>query len=83
MSLVVGESVIVTAVAGYCGLVLGIFVVELAARYMKDVPFLRQPDVNLSLALTATAILVSCGALAGFFPARHAASVSPIEALRG
>jgi putative ABC transport system permease protein len=83
VSLVVGESVIVTAVAGYCGLVLGIFVVELAARYLKDVPFLRQPEVDLSLALTATAILVFCGALAGFFPARHAASVSPIEALRG
>jgi putative ABC transport system permease protein len=83
VSLVVGEAIIVTGVAGYCGLVLGIFVVELAARYLKDVPFLRRPDVDLSLALTATAILVSCGALAGFFPARQAASVSPIEALRG
>jgi putative ABC transport system permease protein len=83
VSLVVGEAVIVTGVAGYCGLVLGIFVVELAARYLKDVPFLRRPDVDLSLALTATAILVSCGALAGFFPARQAASVNPIEALRG
>jgi len=83
VSLVVGEAVIVTGIAGYCGLVLGIFVVELAARYLKDIPFLRQPDVDLSLALTATAILVCCGALAGFFPARHAASISPIEALRG
>jgi putative ABC transport system permease protein len=83
VSLVVGEAIIVTGIAGYCGLVLGIFVVELAARYLKDVPFLRHPDVDLSLALIATAILVSCGALAGFFPARQAASVNPIEALRG
>jgi len=83
ISLVVGESIIVTGTAGYCGLVFGIFVVELAARYLKDVPFLRRPDVDLPLALTATAILVLCGALAGFFPARHAAKVNPIEALRG
>jgi putative ABC transport system permease protein len=83
ISLIVGESIIVTGTAGYCGLVFGIFVVELAARYLKDVPFLRRPDVDLPLALTATAILVLCGALAGFFPARHAAKVNPIEALRG
>ena len=56
---------------------------ELAARYLKDVPYMRQPDVDLRLALIATGVLVFCGALAGFFPARHAASVSPIEALRG
>ena len=83
ISLVIGEAVIVTATAGYFGLVLGIFVVELAARYMKDVPYLRQPDVDLRVALIATALLVFSGALAGFFPARHAASINPIEALRG
>src|SRR5450432_2162364 len=83
ISLVLGEAIIVTAVAGYCGLLSGIVVVELAAHYLTDVPFLRQPDVDLSLALTATAILVFSGALAGFFPARHAANISPSEALRG
>ena len=83
ISLVIGEAIIVTGIAGYCGLLAGIFVVELAARYLTDVPFLRRPDVDLSLALTATAILVLFGALAGFFPARHAANISPIEALRG
>jgi putative ABC transport system permease protein len=83
ISLIIGEAVIVTGVAGYAGLVMGIGVVELAARYLHDVPYLRQPDVNLSVALIATAVLMVCGALAGFFPARHAASVSPIEALRG
>jgi len=81
--LVIGEAIIVTAVAGYLGLLSGIAVVELAARYLTNVPFLRRPDVDLTLALIATAILVFCGALAGFFPARHAANISPIEALRG
>ena len=82
ISLVVGEAVIVTSVAGYCGLLAGIGVIELAARYLKDVPYMREPDVDLTVALTAAAILVTCGALAGFFPARHAARISPMEALR-
>ncbi len=82
ISLVVGEAIIVTSVAGYSGLLSGVALVELAARYLKDVPYLRQPDVDLSLALQASAMLVFCGALAGFFPARHAANISPTEALR-
>ena len=83
ISLVIGEAVIVTAIAGYSGLISGVFVLELAARYLKDVPYLRQPDVDLRVALIASGLLVVSGALAGFFPARHAANVSPIEALRG
>ena len=83
ISLVIGEAVIVTAIAGYCGLILGIFVVELAARYMQNVPYMRQPEVDLRVALIATGLLVLSGALAGFFPARHAANINPIEALRG
>ena len=82
ISLVVGEAVIVTSVAGYVGMLFGIGLVELAARYLKDVPYLREPDVDLSVALLASALLVFCGALAGFFPARHAAQISPTEALR-
>ena len=82
ISLVVGEALIVTSVAGYCGLLAGIGVIELAGRYFKNVPYMRQPDVDLSVALTAAAVLVTCGALAGFFPARHAARISPMEALR-
>jgi len=82
VTLVIGEALLVTSVAGYCGLIAGVGVVELAARYVKDVPFLRQPDVDLTVALTAALVLVFCGALAGFFPARHAAKISPMEALR-
>ena len=82
VSIVMGEAIIITAVAGYLGLVLGIGVVELAARTLRDIPFLRQPEVDLRIALTAAGLLVSAGALAGFFPARHAAKISPMEALR-
>ncbi|HNU77049.1 MAG TPA: hypothetical protein PKM75_01675 [Prolixibacteraceae bacterium] len=44
--------------------------------------FFRNPTVNFSTALTATAILIVSGALAGYIPARNAANVKPIEALR-
>src|SRR6187549_1656471 len=50
VSLVVGEAVIITSVAGYAGLLTGIGVIELAQRYVKDVPYMRQPDVDLSVA---------------------------------
>jgi putative ABC transport system permease protein len=82
IALVVGEAIVVTSVAGYSGLLSGIFIIELAARYLNGVPYMRQPDVDLSVALLASAVLVAAGALAGFFPARHAANISPTEALR-
>ncbi|HET7539967.1 MAG TPA: ABC transporter permease [Polyangiaceae bacterium] len=82
ISSVVGEAVVITSVAGYAGLLAGIGLIELAARYLHDVPYLRQPDVDLWVALQASALLVCCGALAGFFPARRAAKISPTEALR-
>ncbi len=80
--MIVGEAILVTSVAGYAGLLAGIGLIELAARYLQDVPYMRQPDVDLSVALLASAVLVVCGALAGFFPARQAANISPMEALR-
>ena len=83
IGLVVGEAVLVTAAAGYSGLVLGLLVLELARRYLTRVPYLREPRVDLALALSAGLLLVLAGFLAGFFPARHAARINPIQALRG
>ena len=40
------------------------------------------PEVDLKVALGATVLLVIAGALAGLFPARTAARVNPIVALR-
>ncbi|MBP1643995.1 MAG: transporter ATP-binding protein, partial [Acidobacteria bacterium] len=44
--------------------------------------FFRNPQVDLRVALWATVLLVVAGAIAGFFPARRAASVQPVVALR-
>jgi putative ABC transport system permease protein len=48
---------------------------------LEDAP-LMHPEVDLQAALAAAAILVVAGAIAGIVPARHAARVAPVEALR-
>ncbi len=80
--MVLGEALVLTSLSGYVGLVSGIGAVELVARKFPDAPFFRQPSVSLEVALSATALIVAAGALAGFFPAYRAARVSPITALR-
>jgi putative ABC transport system permease protein len=82
VSMIVLESIVITAVAGYAGIVFGVFVVELAAEKLGDVPYIRNPSVSLAVALQATALIVGAGALAGFFPALRAARVSPVTAMR-
>lgn len=80
------EAVIVTAFAGYAGLVLAVGLLELVnfvlVSMQMELTFFSRPEVNFSVAITALGILVGCGVLAGFFPAWHAARVSPIEAMR-
>jgi putative ABC transport system permease protein len=80
--MVLFESVIITATAGYAGLVAGVGVVELAAQHLTDTPFIRDPSVDMRTALTLTAMVVAAGVLAGLFPALRAARVNPIAALR-
>jgi putative ABC transport system permease protein len=82
VSLILHESVFITGVAGYLGLVCGVAVLELAARELPESSFFRNPAVNLQVALYATAVLVLAGTMAGLFPARRAAAIRPIEALR-
>jgi putative ABC transport system permease protein len=80
--MVMFESVIITATAGYAGLVAGIGLVEVASKNLKDTPFMREPSVDVRTALMLTAMVVGAGVLAGLFPALRAARVNPIVALR-
>ncbi|MFA5974205.1 MAG: ABC transporter permease [Lentimicrobiaceae bacterium] len=81
ISLILQESVLITSFAGYFGLVLGVVVLETIGSKIES-KFFSHPSVDLSIALYALLLLVLSGALAGFIPARKAASIKPIEALR-
>jgi len=78
------ESVLLTTVAGYFGLVFGVGATEMAAAAMKSggSEFFKNPEVSLTVAATALAVLIVCGALAGLIPAKRAVSIRPVEAIR-
>ena len=82
VSSIVQESVFLTATAGYLCLVAGVGALALIEWLVPPNEMFANPRVDLGVALTATAVLVAAGAFAGFFPARAAARVSPIVALR-
>jgi putative ABC transport system permease protein len=82
LGLVLQEAVLITAVAGYLGLVAGVLVLEAMSRAITGSDFFRNPEVHFGVAVSATLLLVFAGTVAGFFPARRAAAVRPVEALR-
>ncbi len=80
--MVLAEALLITAVSGYAGLVAGVAAIELVARNVPEAPYFRNPEVDVRVLLIATAMIVMAGLLAGWVPARRAARVNPIVALR-
>jgi putative ABC transport system permease protein len=60
----------------------GLGVIEVVRRYVPPNDYFRNPEANLSVVVGATILLIISGVLAGFFPARMAARINPVEALR-
>ena len=79
--MVLHESIFVTAISGFIGLILGLLLLELVGSAI-DTEFISNPEVNLDVALSTVVVLVIAGAIAGFFPARRGAKIKPIVALR-
>lgn len=97
LGLIIFESILVTAVFGYIGMLAGIGLTELinygmemaqagiadkAANPGEDMSIFRNPTVNLSISLAATAVLIIAGVLAGYFPARKAVKIPAVDAMR-
>jgi putative ABC transport system permease protein len=82
IGLILFESILITSVAGYIGLVFGVGLLELLSKVMENVPFIKNPQADFSIAVYATILLIISGAVAGFVPARKAAKIKPIIALR-
>jgi putative ABC transport system permease protein len=79
--MIIQESVFLTGVAGLLGLSAGVGLLELLGK-AELTDFIYNPSINLTVGIAATLFLIVAGALAGYFPARAAAKVNPIHALR-
>jgi putative ABC transport system permease protein len=96
LRLIIVESVLVTAIFGYVGMVSGIGLTELVNFVMemgetassagssgsRNTTVFRNPTVDLGIALLSTALLIVAGVVAGYFPARKAVKIPAIEAIR-
>jgi putative ABC transport system permease protein len=82
VSMVIQESMLITGGAGYIGLMGGIAVLEAAKKFIPESDFFVNPEVDLSVAVSATLLLMVAGALAGFVPAFRASKIEPVVALR-
>jgi len=86
ISQIITESVFLTAISGYIGLVIGVVLVEVA-NYMlismnATTGMFSNPSVDFAVAIKALVVLVISGAVAGMIPANRAVSIKPIDALR-
>jgi putative ABC transport system permease protein len=93
IGLILLESIMITTIAGYIGLVLGTGLMEMINYFMvqsagpavseegSGTMFLN-PTVDINIAVYATLLLIVAGAIAGYIPAKRAASIKPIVALR-
>jgi len=78
------EAVFLTTIAGYSGLVAGIYLLEGINVLLGDTDgsMFTNPTVNINIALKALSVIIIGGLIAGFIPARRAVSIHPVEALR-
>ncbi len=83
---IVLESVFLTSIAGYVGLVLGVGLLELInyalINFGASGEMFNNPEVDFNKAVSALIVLIISGALAGLIPARRATQIKPIDALR-
>ena len=88
------ESLLITAIFGYIGMILGIGLTELINFVMEQsangqpasdgmqMSVFKNPTINTGYAIFATVVLIIAGIIAGYLPARKAVKIKPIEAMR-
>lgn len=79
---IVTESVAITTLFGYIGIVLGMMIMQTVNTFVPENDVIKNPTISLSIAIEVTILLIIAGALAGLFPAIKATKVKPVEALR-
>ncbi|MDG1171953.1 MAG: ABC transporter permease [Polaribacter sp.] len=82
VAMVVQESVLITTLAGYIGLSLGSYILSYIGNSLEKKYFIKDPSVNPEIVIGATVVLIISGLVAGYIPAKRAANIKPIVALR-
>lgn len=79
---VIVESVALTTIFGYIGIIMGTIGTTALDKAFGNTDFIKNPTVDVSIAIEVTIVLIIAGALAGLFPALRALKIKPVEALR-
>ncbi|MDV7188383.1 ABC transporter permease [Lutibacter sp. TH_r2] len=80
VGMIMMESIFVTAIAGYTGLLIGVGTLKAIGSSLEKY-WIINPSVETSTVIGATIILIIAGTIAGYIPAKRAAGIKPIEAL--
>jgi putative ABC transport system permease protein len=86
ISHIILESILLTALAGYFGLVVGVGMLEAVSRVLEifgsPTDMFKNPGVDFQIALIALIVLIASGLCAGMIPAHRAISIKPVDAIR-
>lgn len=82
INMILHESIFITTISGYFGFLAGILVLRSVGDTLAEDYFIKNPNVDISTAIFATIILIIFGGIAGYIPAKRAAQIQPIIALR-
>ncbi len=81
ISTILFESIFITTISGFVGLTIGIAILSLTGEALEDF-FIKNPYVDMGVSIFATIVLIIFGGIAGYIPAKKAANIKPIVALR-
>ena len=81
IGMILHEAIFVTALSGFAGLIFSMALLEIVGPHI-EVDYILNPSVNFNVAISTVFVLIIAGAIAGYFPARRAANIHVIEALK-
>ena len=81
IAMILQESIFITTLSGFFGMLAGVLILQNLGDTLDDY-FIKDPFINISTAIFSTFVLIIFGAIAGYIPAKRAASIKPIVALR-